>query len=83
MKRIGFIFLLAAFVLGISGMAAAAEPTLDKIKNSGVFTIGVRNASPPFAFINKQNERVGFSIDLAKLVHKNVKRSSEKPLNWR
>jgi polar amino acid transport system substrate-binding protein len=72
MKRIGLIFLLAAFAVAMPGIPAAAEPTLDKIKNSGVFTIGVRNASPPFAFINKQNERVGFSIDLAKLVHKNI-----------
>jgi ABC-type amino acid transport substrate-binding protein len=80
MKRIGFIFLLAAFVLGISGMAAAAEPTLDKIKNSGVFTIGVRNASSPFSFINKQNERVGFSIDLAMLVHKNIEKKLGKSI---
>ena len=80
MKRMGFIFLLAAFVLGISGMATAAEPTLDKIKNTGVFTIGVRNASPPFAFINKQNERVGFSIDLAKLVHKNIEKKLGKTI---
>ena len=80
MRRIGFIFLLAAFVLGISGMATAAEPTLDKIKNTGVFTIGVRNASPPFAFINKQNERVGFSIDLAKLVHKNIEKKLGKTI---
>jgi ABC-type amino acid transport substrate-binding protein len=80
MRRIGFIFLLAAFVLGISGMAAAAEPTLDKIKNSGVFTIGVRNASPPFAFIDKQNERVGFSIDLAKLIHKNIEKKLGKTI---
>ena len=80
MKRMGFIFLLAAFVLGISGMAAAAEPTLDKIKNSGVFTIGVRNASPPFAFIDKQNERVGFSIDLAKLIHKNIEKKLGKTI---
>ncbi len=80
MKRIGFIFLLAIFVLGIPRMPAAAEPTLDKIKNSGVFAIGVRNASPPFAFINKQNERAGFSIDLAKLIHKNIEKKLGKTI---
>ncbi|HEY7675455.1 MAG TPA: ABC transporter substrate-binding protein, partial [Candidatus Methylomirabilis sp.] len=42
--------------------AAAAEGTLDKIKRTGVMVVGARSASPPFGFINKQNEWVGFSI---------------------
>ena len=72
MKRAGMIVLLSVFLLGILVVAAAADPTLEKIRNSGVFTIGVRNASPPFSFINKQNERAGFSNDLAMLVHKKI-----------
>jgi len=71
MKRSGMILLVAGLILTFAAMAAAQCPsTLDKIKNSGVFTIGVRNGSPPFSFINKQNERAGFSNDLAMLVHK-------------
>lgn len=71
MKRSGIVLLVALLVLSFACMAAAQCPsTLDKIKNSGVFTIGVRNGSPPFSFINKQNERAGFSNDLAGLVHK-------------
>jgi ABC-type amino acid transport substrate-binding protein len=80
MKRTGLIFFLAVLVLGLSVVPASSEPTLEKIKNSGVFTIGVRNASPPFAFINKQNERVGFSIDLAMLAHKNIEKKLGKPI---
>lgn len=82
MKRTGLILLLAVFVLGLSIVPAASEPTLEKIKNSGVFTIGVRNASPPFAFINKQNERGGFSIDLAMLVHKNIEKKLGKSIKF-
>lgn len=71
MKRFGLCFLFALLIVALSGSAfAQGQPTLDKIKNSGVFTIGVRNGSPPFSFINKQNERAGFSNDLAELVHK-------------
>ena len=73
MKRIMVFLFLGVFIFGLSSFASA-EPTLEKIKNSGVFVIGVRNASPPFAFINKQNERVGFSIDLAALVHKEIEK---------
>ena len=80
MKRTGLIFILSIFVLGIAIFPAASEPTLEKIKNSDAFTIGVRNASPPFAFINKQNERAGFSIDLAGLVHKNIEKKLGKTI---
>jgi polar amino acid transport system substrate-binding protein len=81
MKRAGIILLVALLGLSVAGMAAAQCPsTLEKIKNSGVFTIGVRNGSPPFSFINKQNERAGFSNDLAELVHKAIEKKLGKPI---
>src|SRR5260370_3862635 len=43
---------------------AEPEGTLEKVNQSGVLVIGTRTASPPFAFVNKNNEWVGFSIDL-------------------
>ncbi|HEY7165880.1 MAG TPA: transporter substrate-binding domain-containing protein [Candidatus Binatia bacterium] len=43
---------------------AAGETTLEKVKTSGVLVIGTRTGSPPFAYVNKSNEWVGFSIDL-------------------
>jgi polar amino acid transport system substrate-binding protein len=55
-------------VLSMAGLSAA-ETTLEKIKRTGVFTVGTRTASPPFGYINKQNEWVGFSVDLARLVN--------------
>jgi ABC-type amino acid transport substrate-binding protein len=81
MKRSGMILLAALLVLSFTGMALAQCPsTLEKIKNSGVFTIGVRNASPPFSFINKQNERAGFANDLAELVHKALEKKLGKQI---
>ncbi|MGE5817365.1 MAG: transporter substrate-binding domain-containing protein [Deltaproteobacteria bacterium] len=41
-----------------------AETTLEKVERTGTFTIGTRTGSPPFAYVNKNNEWVGFSIDL-------------------
>src|ERR1700693_6170981 len=41
-----------------------SETTLEKIAKSGTLTIGTRTGSPPFAYVNKNNEWVGFSIDL-------------------
>ncbi len=68
MKRCGIFLMVAVLVLGIAGFSAA-ETTLEKIKRTGVFTVGARTASPPFGYINKQNDWGGFSIDLARLVN--------------
>ncbi len=43
---------------------AVAETTLEKIGRTGTLTIGTRTGSPPFAYVNKNNEWVGFTIDL-------------------
>jgi ABC-type amino acid transport substrate-binding protein len=52
-------------ILSLSAAATArAETTLEKIARTGVLTIGTRIGSPPFAYIDKRNEWIGFSIDL-------------------
>lgn len=73
MKRFGIFLMVAMLILSLAGISAA-ETTLEKIKRTGVFTIGTRTGSPPFAYINKQNQWVGFSIDLAGLVNKNIEK---------
>jgi polar amino acid transport system substrate-binding protein len=73
MKRFGIFLMVVVLVLGIAGLSAA-ETTLEKIKRTGVFTIGARSGSPPFGYINKQNEWVGFSIDLAQLVNASLEK---------
>src|SRR5215468_9586128 len=76
MKRT--LAMVVTLVLGLT-MAApglAQEGTLDKIAKSGVLTIGTRTASPPFAYINKSNEWVGFSIELVEqLVRPSVEKA--------
>jgi ABC-type amino acid transport substrate-binding protein len=73
---------VVAALLGSAATSAAAETTLEKINRSGVFTVGTRTASPPFGYINKQNEWVGFSIDLARLVHKNLEKRLKKSIKF-
>lgn len=68
MKRFAILSMVAVLVLGITGVSLS-ETTLEKIKRTGTFTVGTRTGSPPFGYINKQNEWVGFSIDLARLVN--------------
>jgi ABC-type amino acid transport substrate-binding protein len=63
MKRL--LLILASLVtVAVNIPFAGAETTLEKISRTGTLTIGTRTGSPPFAFVNKNNEWVGFSIDL-------------------
>jgi polar amino acid transport system substrate-binding protein/glutamate/aspartate transport system substrate-binding protein len=64
MKRALAVVLAFGLAVALASPATAQDGTLDKIKRTGVLTIGTRTGSPPFAFINKNNEWVGFSIDL-------------------
>ena len=64
MRRVLALSLALVIALGATGVVFAESPTLDKIGKSGVLTIGTRTGSPPFAYVNKQNEWVGFTIDL-------------------
>ena len=61
----GFAAVLAVVLgFGAAAPALAQSPTLEKINQSGTLVIGTRTGSPPFAFVNKDNQWVGFSIDL-------------------
>jgi len=82
MRRAVYLAVGALVVLGLATSGWAAESTLEKISRTGVFTVGTRTASPPFGFINKQNEWVGFSIDLAKLIHKGLEKKLNKSIKF-
>jgi ABC-type amino acid transport substrate-binding protein len=64
MTRLLALVLTLALSLGAVAPALAQSPTLDKIGQSGTLIIGTRTGSPPFAYVNKDNQWVGFSIDL-------------------
>jgi len=73
--------LALAVVVALTATPALAQDTLDKIKQSGALVIGTRTGSPPFAFVNKNNEWVGFSIDLVEqLVKPEVEKAVGKPI---
>jgi ABC-type amino acid transport substrate-binding protein len=63
MKRL-LLFLATLVTVTANITVAGAETTLERITRTGTLTIGTRTGSPPFAFVNKSNAWVGFSIDL-------------------
>jgi polar amino acid transport system substrate-binding protein len=75
MKR-SLIVLVCALAMRTS--VVGAETTLEKIDKSGTLVIGTRTGSPPFGYVNKNNEWGGFSIDL---VEKAIVPALSKKLN--
>jgi len=79
--RRSLALLVALGMLAGTVPAHAQESTLDKVNRTGVLVIGTRTGSPPFAFINRNNEWVGFSIDLVEqLVKPEVEKAVGKPI---
>src|ERR1700757_508110 len=68
---------LSAGAAGVAALLAASptraadagEDTLDKIKNSGVFNIGIREAAPPYGFKDANGEYLGFATEIGKAIH--------------
>ena len=64
-----FCKFLGAVVVAVIAGGAFAQGTLDKIKSSGSITLGHRDASIPFAYLDDQQKPIGYSMDLcAKIV---------------
>ena len=54
--------------------AACVEDTLDKIKRTGVFALGARQSTPPYGYLDAQNNWVGFATDIARAIHANLEK---------
>jgi glutamate/aspartate transport system substrate-binding protein len=70
----------AAFVIAFAMPALAQEsPTLKKIKTAGEISIGHREASVPFAFMDKAGKPIGYSVDLCMKIVDEVKKELNMP----
>ena len=80
MRRLLF-WLAVICAMAQSATGSWAETTLEKIDRTGTLTIGTRTGSPPFAYVNKNNDWVGFSIDLVeKFILPVLSKKSNKPI---
>jgi ABC-type amino acid transport substrate-binding protein len=57
-------FLCAVAASGIAGVAAAASPTLDRIKATGTVTFAYRDGAAPFSFKARNGRPQGYSVEL-------------------
>jgi len=66
----------AALLLGTAGLHAQ---TLDKIRKDGAITIGHRDSSIPFSYLNDKQEPIGYSMDICLKIADAVKAELKLP----
>ncbi|HET7730598.1 MAG TPA: amino acid ABC transporter substrate-binding protein [Usitatibacter sp.] len=67
----------AAAALGLAAASALAQDltgTLKKIKDSGTITIGHRETSIPFSYLDERQQPIGYSMDLCAAIVEEVKK---------
>jgi glutamate/aspartate transport system substrate-binding protein len=73
-----FRILAGVVVLSISAASSHAQAltgTLKKIQETGTITMGVRESSIPFSYLDEQQHYVGYSVDLCMKVVSAVRKS--------
>ena len=71
--------LLASTCLAAPVVAQELTGTLKKIKDSGVITLGVRETSIPFSYLDDKQQAIGYSIDLCMAIVEEVKKELSLP----
>ncbi|WP_440534650.1 transporter substrate-binding domain-containing protein [Variovorax sp. YR566] len=76
-----FLTVAAACLLAANmpSFAQTGGDTLQKIKETGVITLGYRESSVPFSFLDSQQKPVGISMDLCAAVVDKVKQQLNMP----
>jgi polar amino acid transport system substrate-binding protein len=75
MKRFAALYLAVLtllFAVAVTGCAQQEKAGLEKVKESGEVSFAMSGGYPPFNYFNKQNELVGFDVDVAKEVAKRL-----------
>jgi glutamate/aspartate transport system substrate-binding protein len=70
------------FAFAFASSTASAQslsPALQKIKDSGTITIGNRDSSVPFSYLDDSQKPIGFSLELCNLVVAKIKATLGQP----
>lgn len=71
--------LLASALLSAPAISQELTGTLKKIKDSGTITIGHRETSVPFSYLDEKQQPIGYSMDLCAAIVEEVKKELALP----
>ena len=77
MRSIKLATVVGVALVSIAG--ASQADTLAKVKESGVFTIGHRDASIPLSYYDDKQKPIGYSVEICQRVADAVKKELKKP----
>ena len=72
-------FMFAALLAALPAQAAEPTGTLQKIKETGTITLGVRDSSVPFSYLDDHQKPVGYAIDICMQIVEAVKKELNLP----
>ena len=81
MKRFAAIAIALPLAIGLAAPVAAQDltGTLKKVKETGAFTIGFRESSIPFSYLDDKQQPIGYAMDLCMKVVDAVKAELKLP----
>jgi glutamate/aspartate transport system substrate-binding protein len=71
--------LIFGLTFGFCGAVSAQQGTLDRIRGSGAITLGYRDASIPFSYLDDKQQPVGYAMDLCLKIADAVKEELKLP----
>jgi glutamate/aspartate transport system substrate-binding protein len=77
MRSIKFATVVGVALMSMAGVTQA--DTLAKVKESGVFTIGHRDASIPLSYYDDKQKPIGYSVEICQRLADAVKKELKKP----
>jgi polar amino acid transport system substrate-binding protein len=78
--RFATCLLLLVSMLGGFPLAARSETVIERAARTGVITMGGRTDVVPYSFLDRSRQLVGYSIDVAGLIEKEVSRYLNRPV---
>jgi glutamate/aspartate transport system substrate-binding protein len=69
----------AAAMFAVPALAAELTGTLQKVKETGTITLGVRDSSVPFSYLDDNQKPVGYAIDICTQIVEAVKKELAMP----
>lgn len=72
MKKLVLMVLTIILIVSLVGCSKKEKTTLETIKEKGEMTFAMTGAYPPFSFVDKDGKLVGFDIDIANAIAKEI-----------